>query len=375
MYRCVLFNKMKIIIIGAGYTGLLLGHCLKQIGIEFIILERVSSEELLKDDHKSFALSAGGLSLCQDLGLIDEIKKYAGPVKHIHVYEDCSLEHLSFHAPSIDQNMGYMISSCIFKKILLDGMSECDVMFNADWQKMLNQINADIIIACDGRNSSVAKHFNVSSFQYDYKQKAMLFTVEHELGHNQTAIEKFFDDGMIALLPLKERNLSSVVWINNNKEGDLLSSLANCTLESILSKRLSGILGKIKIVTNKVEYPLSLHLLKKYYINPNILFFGDTLHGLHPIAGQGLNLTISDIVKFKAILTQHQGATAEVILKKFLYARIVPNMQMVGFTHVLNGLFTTRFPGFKIIRSLCTKIIGKIGPIKRLMQKRACGIE
>lgn len=369
----------NIIISGAGYTGLLIALCCAQKKIEFTMIEEKNREIILRDDHKAFALSKLTINLLKKLNLWSKIKEFAQPINHIHVFEYQQIPHLSFD--SNQEPMGYMIKSHIFKRILLEELlSQPNFKFieNYSWQKInfendlicLNDdLKAKLLIASEGRHSRIIDYFNLKKFTHDYQQQALVFEIAHQLNHNSTAIEKFFPEGAIAILPLKNGYNSAIVWINNNEFAENLKNLDIDNLIKILNQRLEYILGEISIIGKINSYNLSLSFLKKYYYR-NILFMGDANHAIHPIAGQGFNLTVADIMKLMDLLSA-TNIDIEKKLALFYRERFIPNLQMIGFTHILNNLFSNDNCLLKKIRNLGINCISNNSIIKKIMKNRA----
>ena len=374
----------QIVISGAGYVGLLTSLSLISKGFDCILIESQSLENVLKDDGKSFALSNKTINLLKKLNLFDEVKKFMQPINTVHCFEN---EELSILTMKNSELLGGMISSCKLKMILIDALKKYNnfqLIDNFLWKEILydfhakksyilkndkiddETISANLIISTEGKNSKMVDYFHLEKITHDYKQQAIVFNINHEFSHDGTAVEKFFPDGAIALLPLlsnsSDKNQSAVVWINDNLQHNYIKSLNENDFLALFNEKIKHCLGEIKIISDeKKTFPLKLSFLKSYYLH-NIIFLGDINHAIHPIAGQGFNLTIGDLNKLIELLEKYDlNIELEIVLKKFHLSRIVPNLTMIGFTHLLVKLFGNSNSLLKKIRNFGIQVIESCG--------------
>ena len=370
----------QIVISGAGYVGLLTSLSLLNDGFDCILIESQSLANVLKDDGKSFALSNETISLLKKLNLFEEVKKFMQPINIVHCFEN---EELSILTMNNSELLGGMISSYKLKIILIDALKKYynfQLIDNFLWKEILHDfyakksyilkndkiddetISANLIISTEGKNSKMLDYFHLEKITHDYKQQAIVFNINHEFSHNGIAIEKFFPNGAIALLPLlsnsNEKNQSAVVWINDSLQHHYTKNLDENDFLNLFNEKINYCLGEIKITSSeKKTFPLKLSFLKNYYIR-NIIFLGDINHAIHPIAGQGFNLTIGDLNKLIELLKKYDLNTdLQMILKKFHLSRIAPNLTMIGFTHLLVKLFGNSNTLLKKIRNFGIQMI------------------
>jgi 2-octaprenyl-6-methoxyphenol hydroxylase len=368
----------QIVISGAGYVGLLTALSLLNAGFDCIIIEFQNLENILKNDGRSFALSSQTINLLKKLNLFDEIKKFMQPISKVYCFENDEGSILTMKNTEL---LGGMISSHELKIILLNALKKYknfqlvdnflwkDILYDFHMKKSYivknneiddETISADLIISTEGKNSKMMNYFHLKKITHDYKQQAIVFNIEHQFPHDGIAVEKFFPEGAIALLPLltKSQNQSAVVWINDNLQHNYIKELKNNDFLNLFNKKIDSCLGEAKIISNeKKSFPLKLSFLKKYYLN-NIIFLGDINHSIHPIAGQGFNLTIGDLNKLMELLQKYNlNSDMEIILKKFHRQRMIPNLTMIGFTHFLVKLFGNQNITLRKIRNIGIRMI------------------
>lgn len=411
-------KKIEFIISGSGFLSLIFGIILMKNKKEFLIFEKLSASSCLKDDQKSFAISKFSYNLLLSLGIWDdELQDSASPIQNIYIYDDCS-KNPSFMKDFCifenDEPMGFMIDSFVLKKKLIEKIGIEKILFDSSYSeieideheknliKMKNsktdeefEIEANFFFVCEGKNSLLHEFFGIKSFKFDYMQSALLFKITHSGKHNFSALEKFFEDGMIATLPLKNQNESSIVWILKNEYFDKIENLDEDKLSQILEKKIDHCLGKIQMNdSKKAKYPLSLKFLSKV-CHKNVFFLGDSAHAIHPVAGQGLNLGISDLIrilksnnsKFElefipniSYQVSHSESKIESYLKKFRrsngflnFQSMFFNLQMIGFTHFLNLIFLSQNQALKIFRNKMISLFGGSKILNQFLKKNATG--
>lgn len=376
----------QIIISGAGYVGLLTALSLLHSNFNCIIIESQNLESISsQDDGRSFALSAKTINLLKKLNIFEKVGQYMQPINSVFCFEDKELPTFLMKETEL---LGGMISAHKLKLILIDELKRFpnfQLIDNFLWKDILydfynkksyilsgnkidgNTLSTDLIISTEGKNSKMIDYFHLKQFTHDYKQEATIFNIEHELPHNGTAIEKFFPSSTIAILPLlpspERKNHSAIVWINNNLQSNYIKSLSNKDFISLFNEQIDHCLGRITLISKQKIFPLKLSFLKKYHLN-NIIFLGDINHAIHPIAGQGFNLTIEDLNKIIELLEKYDlNSHLDTILKKFHHSRIIPNIKMIGFTHLLVKLFENNNIFLRKTRNLGIKVIDQLNTL------------
>ena len=401
--------KTNIVIAGASYIGLLAALRLTKGHISCVIFDRKSQEETLKNDGKTFALSRFAVEFLDDLGVWSELRALAQPINSIHVFERRNTANLEFKDSS---PMGFMCPSHALKKVLLAKLQslDCKFIYGANWHTIDNdeygvQVNlenidphhdadlmsgttkttglrqgtsiiSNLLISAEGRNSSIATYFHIPKIKHDYNQIALTFTIESDVDNHGVAIEDFSSVGTVAVLPMINHKQFSIIWIQSKNIGEKLRSLDNLQLEMLLAKRLEHSLGNIKIISNIWSYPLHLSFLRKCF-HKRVVFIGDALHSIHPIAGQGLNLSIGDIGVLGQILENSHKCGLDlgsfVGLQEFSQTRSCKNLEIIGFTHVLNAMFSSRSNCIAATRQKITQLIQSSNFLQNIMKKRAMG--
>jgi 2-octaprenyl-6-methoxyphenol hydroxylase len=416
-------NKFDFIISGAGFISLILCLILKKNNKSFVVFDKILFEESMKDDKKTFAISKYSFNLLKNLDVFDEddIKNILSPINNIYIYDEYSeiinYDFCIFEAKN-NEPMGFMIDSYILKNKLLKKIGKENILWGQSYDDFeiinnevkninkitlkninndeKNEIFGDFFFISEGKNSQFYKKIDsIKSFEFDYSQTALLFKIKHSLDHNFSALEKFFEEGMIATLPLKNQNESSIVWIIKNQYLNDLESLDKKDFLKILKKKIDYNLGEIDFLDNLekiAKYKLKLKFLSKVSYK-NIFFIGDSAHAIHPVAGQGLNLSISDLSRILKSLNidifinekidqNHCLLYVNKIFNKFIkndnryffniYSMFF-NLQMISFTHYLNRLFLNKNIILKYLRNKSIGFFGFSKILNSFLKKNATG--
>jgi len=383
-----------IIVIGGGISGIITAIALAKEGLKIALVELKSIETLtsLQDDGRVFAISQGSWQILSKYGLSDILAPKAGLIEHIRVCDDNSLLHLDFFNDVVDNlPLGYMLEHNNFVKemyniaisqkniTIYDGNAYDNIEFfpNHASVKIKEQvITADLIIGADGKNSKIRTLANIETSSWGYNQTAMVCNVTHEQNHQNIAIEKFMPNGPLAILPMAGGMTSSIVWIEKSELASIYLKMEPEEFLYYLQERFTDYLGPIKIVNNIYSYELSCKYAKKFYSH-RLALIADAAHSIHPIAGQGLNLGISDIdclvENIKSYRLNGLDIGGRIMLEKYHKKRFSAVMVMVAATDGINRLFVNNLAIIKIARRVGMASINKFGWLKKKITKYAMG--
>ncbi len=323
-------------IIGAGLIGLSASLALCKNGYRVIVSDKDPNfkSRSTSYDNRTVAISEGTKKYLTKINIWNKIKDYSESIKQIKVIDRYKNINIDFENKESASNLGYIIKNNILSKILLKellnyknfrlftgnkltGLEYKNSKIVCKNSKIV--CNSDLLIAADGKNSTVKKLINIPYYQKDYNQSALVICFYHNKSHNNNAYEFFYDSGPLAILPMKkEKNYycSSIVWSNNN---DYCSSLLNVNENKIiylLNEKFSEILGRITKINSRKIFPLSTHVLSKFY-SKKVIFVGDSAHSVHPIAGQGWNLGMRDIAEVDELSKKYKKLGIEIGNKIF----------------------------------------------------------
>ena len=299
--------KVDFIIVGAGIIGMTMALALCRSGKKVAIIER-NLEKSLKI-NRVYTLSEKTKLFYQEIDLWDDILE-------INNLDGMSIYYRNLEKNNIisfsrnNNNIGYIVQSkniilalketlgkyknfSLMDKSMVNNMEEFENSVKIKTDKNI-EIEGKYLISCEGSNSKIKKDINIKNTYDDYKSIALVFNIEHKISNKNIAFQIFMESGPIAFLPIDNNNFSMVVSVKNK-----FSSNENFSRENIcsyLERISSGSFGKIKLTSEISSFNLMGFDSEKYKLN-NILFVGDSAHGIHPLAGMGLNLGVSDIIE------------------------------------------------------------------------------
>ncbi len=323
-------------IIGAGLIGLSSALALCRNGYRIIVSDKDPKFKSRSTtyDNRTVAISEGTKKYLTKINIWNKIKHYSEPIKQIKVVDRQKNTNIDFENKEKNSNLGYIVKNNILSKIILKDLLSYKTfrLFTGNELSRLEQkmskiichntkmsCSSDILIAADGKNSTVKNLINIPSFFKKYNQSAIVICFYHKKSHRNNAYEFFYDTGPLAILPMKkEKNhyCSSIVWSNNNDYCSSLLNISENTLKSLLNAKLSEILGKITKINSRKIFPLSTHVISKFY-SKRIVFVGDAAHSVHPIAGQGWNLGMRDVATVDELSKKYKNLGIEIGNKNF----------------------------------------------------------
>ena len=300
--------KVDFIIVGAGIIGMTTALALCRSGKKVAIIEK-NLEKSLKI-NRVYTLSEKTRLFYEEIELWNDIQEINNLDGMSIYYRNLEKNNIISFSRKKNTNIGYIAKS---KNIILalkgklekyKNFSLMDKSIIANMEVLENglkiktdkniEIEGKYLISCEGSNSKIKQDIKIKNIYDDYKSKALVFNIEHKLSNNNIAFQIFLESGPVAFLPIDNNNFSMVVSVKNKFLSD--DSFSKDNICSYLERISSGSFGKIKLMGEIISFNLMGFDSEKYKLN-NILFVGDSAHGIHPLAGMGLNLGVSDIIE------------------------------------------------------------------------------
>jgi 2-octaprenyl-6-methoxyphenol hydroxylase len=377
------FMDYDIIICGAGHSAVCMAALLsKRLEIKILILDTHLNKSYSSSAPKRlFAISKGSLSILQEVIKYDDLVSIGQPINHINVIEGSSSFTLDFSPSEIqEENFGLMIREDdlynVIKNKINDVHIECIGIKSIDQTSNkiylnLNDgrvITAPLLIAADGKHSFIRKLLDIKTFNHDYKQDALVCEAEHSNHHKGYAIEKFLPSGPFAVLPRKGGYSSSIVWSIEDNLREAFLDMPIDIQHQMIKNHFPNFYDNVNIVSDLQFFKLNLQIAETPNVG-RILLLGDSAHTLHPLAGQGFNLTIRDIKCLVDIISETYNLGGDIgssiVLNKYVSERIIDVTLLAESTHLLNAIFSNNSKIMKLSRGIGITLVDKIHFLKK----------
>jgi 2-octaprenylphenol hydroxylase len=391
--------KYEAIIVGGGVAGASLAVLLGQAGMRICLLDkgtpsRVHQSDLFKG--KTASLNLASIDLFKKMGIWEKVDQYSKEFTNIEVWDSEGSSTITFNAQDISESkLGKVahnnnILSTIFD--LLCKLPNIDILENESVLSINNgtesieiktdsglDLMANLVVGSDGSMSSIRSLSSIPIRTWSYEQTAIVTLLETEIPINKTAFQIFTSTGPIAILPVMVagEDLASLIWSADKTYADKLLSLNPSEFLKELKLKTESKLGSFKIREEISSFPLHQLHAKEYFSNRAVLV-GDSAHTIHPLAGQGLNLGLSDVIDLseRILLLRREGndIADETMLKAYSDSREKVNLRMTATMEAFKRGFGSKNPWIKLARNLAFDATNKSKFIKERFIKEAAGI-
>lgn len=394
--------QADVLIVGGGLSGLTLAAVLGQAGVDVVVVDKDAPPAQMTEryDGRTTAISYASHKVLQAAGVWDAMAKDGEPILDIRVADGNSSFFLHFSAAEDSRGapFGWIIENRLLRKFLFEHVKRLKKtvrhlapvrvkeFFSNDFCAGVlledgTKITAPLLVGADGRGSSVRQWLGIDVKEWEYRQTAIVCNVAHDKDHENVAVEHFLPAGPFAALPMTKGGggeyRSSVVWSVHGHDAKDIMALPAADFDRALQKLFGPHLGAVRHVSKPMGYPLRL-MHAKSYIGKRTALMAEAAHVIHPIAGQGLNLSMRDIAVLGELVVDHLklgldiGAAA--LLKDYEQLRRTDILMMAAFTEGLNRLFSNNATSATIVRDIGLGIVEKIPPLKGFFAHQAMGL-
>lgn len=387
-----------VIIAGGGLNGPTLALALAQAGLAVAVVDARPAPDRATHgfDGRAYSLALASRRLLTALGLWGTLAPDAQTIAKVVATQGVPGEGadrfaMVFDSAEIEEGaVGHMVEDRHLYRALLDAMQ--DRVTHVPGTSVVGQdavpggieavlsdgrrMSARLLVGADGRQSGVASRAGIRRAGWDYPQTALVAAVEHELPHNGEAHQFFMPSGPLAILPLTG-NRSSIVWSEDSARAVAIARLDDDDFLDLLRPRFGDFRGRIALAGPRFSYPLALGLAHDY-VAPRVALAGDSAHGVHPIAGQGLNLGLRDVAALAQVLVEGKRrgediGAADVLARYQGWRRFDATLMGLGMDGV-NRLFSNGNPVLRAARGLGMGAINSVGPLRRAFMRQAAGL-
>jgi 2-octaprenyl-6-methoxyphenol hydroxylase len=394
--------RADVAIVGAGLVGGTLACALGRFGIKTAIIDRVNPAAMVATgfDGRASAVALSARRMLDAIGLWEHVAAFE-PIREIRVSDGLSPFFLHYdHADLGSDPLGFMAENrhlrmaiaatmaklaatndtlTIISPAGVAGMTQTadDITLTLDDGRT---VTAKLAVSAEGRGAKLREMANIPVTGWTYPQVAIVATIGHARPHDGVAHEHFLPAGPFAILPLpddeKGVHRSSLVWTERGEAAAGYLALPEDAFLAEIAERVGGFLGALSLIGPRFSHPLGLQFAARYGAG-RLVLAGDAAHGIHPIAGQGLNLGFRDVAALTEIITDARDLGLDLAhpegMARYQRWRRADNLLMAGVTDVLNRLFSNDIAPVRLIRDLGLGAVNRIPPLKKLLMRHAMG--
>ena len=391
--------KYEAIIVGGGVAGASLALLLGQAGMRICLLDKGSPSKVHPTDlfkGKTASLNLASIDLFKKMGIWEKVDQHSKEFTNIEVWDSEGSAAITFNAQDISESkLGKVahnnnILSSIFE--LLNKLPTIDLLENESVLSINNDVElieiktdsglsltANLVVGSDGSMSSIRSLSSIPIRTWSYDQIAIVSILDSEIPINKTAYQIFTSTGPIALLPVTVggENLASLIWSADKLYAEKLLTLEDSEFLEELRLKTEGKLGKFKIREAISSFPLHQLHAKEYFAERTVLV-GDSAHTIHPLAGQGLNLGLSDVIdlseRILSLRREGRDIADQKMLKAYSNSREKVNLRMTVLMEAFKKGFGSKNPWVKLGRNIAFGFTNETKFLKKKFIKEAAGI-
>jgi 2-octaprenyl-6-methoxyphenol hydroxylase len=398
-------HQVQVCIVGAGPVGGTLACRLATAGIATAIVDRAPLPPMERPDFdgRAYAIAAGPRRLFQLAGVWDKLPEPTRPIQDIRVTDGrlgrpASRLHLHFSTGELGEDagpFGWMVEARSLRVALNAHMAALPTLsvFAPAEAHVERQpegatvhvvggpdIACRLVIAAEGRRSPLREAAGIPVTRLPYGQTGIVCAVAHERPHDNVALEHFLPSGPFAQLPMCAApgapHVSAIVWTERDRLAQVMLGLDDVRFAREIARRLGDHLGAVRPIGRRWSYPLAAMIAHRY-VDIRLALVGDAAHGIHPIAGQGLNLGFRDVEVLAELVIAACAAGSDpgapALLARYQRQRRPDNLAMLAATDALDRLFSNDRSLVRLARDIGIAAVHRVAPLKRLFMHQAMG--
>lgn len=383
-----------IAILGGGTVGATLALVLAAEGLRTVLIDRVpaGTRAAAGFDGRAYAIALGSQRVLAHAGVWPAIAARAQPIRDIRVGEGAGSPSLIHFDPAASETgaVGWIVEDHDLRSALAGRILDTHLPQVAPAGLVSatfgpgpgvlrlddgEEIRARLLVAADGRRSALARAAGIGRVGWSYRQTGLVAAIAHEADHEGLAHQSFFPGGPFAVLPMTGRR-SSIVWSEREAVAERVMRVPDAAYADMLRDRIGDRLGEVRLIGRRWAYPLSLGLADAY-AGPRLVLVGDAAHGVHPIAGQGMNLGLRDVAALAEVVVEaaRRGediGAAQVTERYSRWRRFDATVTALGMD-ALNRLFSNAVPVLSTLRRVGMAGVGRLPGATGALMREATG--
>jgi len=391
-------QRADVIILGGGLVGLTLALALDRHGLSSIVVDPADPEKQIAPsyDGRATAVSSSSWRMLEAIGVADRLDGVTCAIRAIRVSDGLEPGGIAFEPEAEGDPLGIMVENRLLRSALRDcalAAERIRLLMPATPGEAVRDANgvrvaladgrllaAPVLIGAEGRNSPIREAADIPLAQWRYDHVAIVATVTHEKSHEQVAYEIFYPDGPFAILPMLPggdgKPRSAIVWSVKARDAAPTLGLSERALAHEIEKRMGSFLGAVALAGPHFSYPLGFHHAARI-TDLRLALIGDAAHGIHPIAGQGLNLGFRDVAALAEVLVEGARLGLDLgdaqLLARYQRWRSLDTFMVALATDSLTRLYGVPGKAASAIRRFGMGAVQRIGPLKDRLMAEARG--
>jgi 2-octaprenyl-6-methoxyphenol hydroxylase len=387
-------ERADVIILGGGLVGLTLAIALDKHGLSSIVVDPVDPEKTITPqyDGRATAVSSSSWRMLETIGVGERLEGQGCPINSIRVSDGLEPGGLQFEPPEGDDPLGIMFENRLLRAAMRDTAQECsninlvmpgspaEVVRDAHGVRVALEdsrlLAAPLLIGAEGRNSPTREAAHIAVARWNYDHAAIVATVTHERHHENIAYEIFYPTGPFAILPMLPGTRSAIVWSVPAEDSTAMLDLPDRAMAHEVEKRMGGFLGAIEMAGPRSFYRLGFHHAATLTAQ-RLALVGDAGHGIHPIAGQGLNLGFRDVAALAQVLVEGSRLGLDLgdaqLLERYQRWRSLDTFMVAAATDGLTRLYGIPGRTASAVRRFGMGMVQRMGPVKDRLMAEARG--
>ncbi|WEK44528.1 MAG: UbiH/UbiF/VisC/COQ6 family ubiquinone biosynthesis hydroxylase [Candidatus Sphingomonas colombiensis] len=389
-------DHADVLILGGGLVGATLALALDRHGLRTIVVDPADPTITLSAgfDGRASAIASASHRMLEAIGVAEGLAGHGCEIRHIRVSDGLAPGKLDFIPDPDDGPLGTMYENRRLRLALGDALSKSTVDLRMKTRATVVErgprgvtatlssgetVTASLLVAAEGRNSPTRAAAGIDVAQWRYDHSAIISAFHHERSHEATAYEIFYPAGPFALLPLVDDEIghrSAIVWTVKGADAPAMLKLGDRAFLAEAEKQMGGFLGPLSYASARSSYPLGFHHAARITAE-RLALVGDAAHGIHPIAGQGLNLGFRDVAALVEVLVEGRRLGLEAgdaqLLDRYQRWRSLDTLMVAGATDTLTRLFGVPGRAASAIRRFGISAVDRISPLKARFMAEARG--
>ncbi|MBP6819236.1 MAG: UbiH/UbiF/VisC/COQ6 family ubiquinone biosynthesis hydroxylase [Ferrovibrio sp.] len=394
--------QTEVAIVGGGLAGLTLGIALARHGVDTLLIDREDPARALNAgfDGRVSAIALASQRMLAAIGLWQHVSE-AQPMWDIRVSDGDSPLFVHYDHKTLGEDpFGWLVENRVMRAAQQAALAELPKArllaplgvaavergqpgSGAPARLTLGdgrEVRARLVVGADGRQSFMRQQAGIKAMEWSYAQTGIVCTVRHEKPHHGVAQERFLPAGPFAILPMTDdaegRHRSSLVWTEPPERAKAILALDDVAFVAEMRQRFGDHFGTLAVTGPRWSYPLTF-LHAERYIDHRLALVGDAAHGIHPIAGQGLNLGLRDVAALvEAVVTARRVGLdpgQQDVLEAYENWRRVDTAVLSAVTDGLTRLFSNDIAPVKLARDLGLGLVERLKPAKTFFMRHAMG--